>query len=72
MKLVLGPGNEGLKPDGGLAGLNEELVQLLLLRDELHVEQDAMLVDIEDLTRWVRPSDRPSSLSFRCPRPKAL
>lgn len=34
-----------------LTGLNEELVQLLLLRDELHVEQDAMLVDIEDLTR---------------------
>lgn len=33
------------------AGFNEELVQLLLLRDELHVEQDAMLVDIEDLTR---------------------
>lgn len=33
------------------AGLNEELVQLLVLRDELHVEQDAMLVDVEDLTR---------------------
>ena len=32
-------------------GLNEELVQLLLIRDELHTEQDAMLVDIEDLTR---------------------
>lgn len=37
---------------GCAAGFNEELVQLLLLRDELHVEQDAMLVDIEDLTRW--------------------
>lgn len=36
-------------------GLNEELVQLLLIRDELHTEQDAMLVDIEDLTRSVRP-----------------
>lgn len=50
------PENGGLKPDAAHAGLNEELVQLLLLRDELHVEQDAMLVDIEDLTRWVRPS----------------
>lgn len=36
-------------------GLNEELVQLLLIRDELHTEQDAMLVDIEDLTRSVMP-----------------
>ena len=36
-------------------GLNEELVQLLLIRDELHTEQDAMLVDIEDLTRSVGP-----------------
>lgn len=35
-----------------ILGLSEELVQLLLLRDEQHVEQDAMLVDIEDLTRW--------------------
>lgn len=35
-------------------GLNEELVQLLLIRDELHTEQDAMLVDIEDLTRSVQ------------------
>ncbi|XP_062354936.1 schwannomin-interacting protein 1 isoform X1 [Cinclus cinclus] len=34
-----------------IEGLNEELVQLLLIRDELHTEQDAMLVDIEDLTR---------------------
>uniref|UniRef100_A0AAY4AAN9 Schwannomin interacting protein 1 C-terminal domain-containing protein n=1 Tax=Denticeps clupeoides TaxID=299321 RepID=A0AAY4AAN9_9TELE len=34
-----------------IQNLNEELVQLLLMRDELHVEQDAMLVDVEDLTR---------------------
>ncbi|XP_053162115.1 schwannomin-interacting protein 1 isoform X4 [Hemicordylus capensis] len=33
-----------------IESLNEELVQLLLVRDELHTEQDAMLVDIEDLT----------------------
>ncbi|KAK4819891.1 hypothetical protein QYF61_014626 [Mycteria americana] len=38
-------------PFSPLPGLNEELVQLLLIRDELHTEQDAMLVDIEDLTR---------------------
>ncbi|XP_057694676.1 schwannomin-interacting protein 1 isoform X2 [Corythoichthys intestinalis] len=34
-----------------IESLNEELVQLLVVRDELHMEQDAMLVDIEDLTR---------------------
>uniref|UniRef100_A0A8C4WY62 Schwannomin interacting protein 1 C-terminal domain-containing protein n=3 Tax=Eptatretus burgeri TaxID=7764 RepID=A0A8C4WY62_EPTBU len=34
-----------------IENLNEELMQLLLVRDELHMEQDAMLVDIEDLTR---------------------
>ncbi|XP_066565450.1 schwannomin-interacting protein 1 isoform X3 [Amia ocellicauda] len=34
-----------------IESLNEELVQLLLIRDELQTEQDAMLVDIEDLTR---------------------
>uniref|UniRef100_A0A8C0TDA1 Schwannomin interacting protein 1 C-terminal domain-containing protein n=2 Tax=Canis lupus familiaris TaxID=9615 RepID=A0A8C0TDA1_CANLF len=38
-----------------IESLNEELVQLLLIRDELHTEQDAMLVDIEDLTRSVMP-----------------
>uniref|UniRef100_A0A672LBB1 Schwannomin-interacting protein 1-like n=1 Tax=Sinocyclocheilus grahami TaxID=75366 RepID=A0A672LBB1_SINGR len=37
-----------------IQGLNEELVQLLLMRDELHMEQDAMLVDVEDLTRLGR------------------
>ena len=33
------------------AGLNEDLVKLLMERDELHMEQDSMLVDVEDLTR---------------------
>ncbi|XP_070829967.1 schwannomin-interacting protein 1-like isoform X2 [Chaetodon trifascialis] len=41
-----------------IQSLNEELVQLLLLRDELHVEQDAMLVDIEDLTRHAHTHQR--------------
>ncbi|XP_074657986.1 uncharacterized protein LOC141910976 [Tubulanus polymorphus] len=34
-----------------IEGLNEELVQLLVSRDDNHMEQDSMLVDIEDLTR---------------------
>ena len=33
------------------SGLNEELVKMLMERDDLHMEQDSMLVDIEDLTR---------------------
>jgi hypothetical protein len=32
---------------------NTELMQLLEERDELHMAQDSMLVDIEDLTRSV-------------------
>ncbi|KFO33673.1 Schwannomin-interacting protein 1 [Fukomys damarensis] len=44
-----------------IESLNEELVQLLLIRDELHTEQDAMLVDIEDLTRpWQDTSHQES------------
>ena len=34
-----------------IVDLNEELVQMLMERDELHMEQDSMLVDVEDLTR---------------------
>lgn len=41
-----------------IESLNEELVQLLLVRDELHMEQDAMLVDIEDLTRHAESQQR--------------
>jgi hypothetical protein len=33
--------------------LNETLVSMLLDRDDLHMEQDSMLVDIEDLTRYL-------------------
>ncbi|XP_028297126.1 schwannomin-interacting protein 1-like isoform X3 [Gouania willdenowi] len=41
-----------------IQSLNEELVQLLVMRDELHVEQDAMLVDVEDLTRHAHRHQR--------------
>lgn len=34
-----------------IKSLNEDLVHMLLDRDDLHMEQDSMLVDIEDLTR---------------------
>lgn len=33
--------------------LNESLVKFLMDRDDLHMEQDSMLVDIEDLTRFL-------------------
>ncbi|XP_064212618.1 schwannomin-interacting protein 1 homolog [Tribolium castaneum] len=33
--------------------LNESLVKFLMDRDDLHMEQDSMLVDIEDLTRYL-------------------
>ncbi|XP_076280039.1 schwannomin interacting protein 1 isoform X2 [Lasioglossum baleicum] len=36
-----------------IAALNEALVEGLLRRDDLHMEQDSMLVDIEDLTRYL-------------------
>ncbi|CAB3250144.1 unnamed protein product [Arctia plantaginis] len=36
-----------------IESLNETLVKLLMARDELHMGQDSMLVDIEDLTRYL-------------------
>ncbi|XP_063993715.1 uncharacterized protein LOC135171241 isoform X2 [Diachasmimorpha longicaudata] len=36
-----------------IAVLNEALVEGLLRRDDLHMEQDSMLVDVEDLTRYL-------------------
>ncbi|CAH1102983.1 unnamed protein product [Psylliodes chrysocephalus] len=36
-----------------IEGLNESLVKFLMARDDLHMEQDSMLVDIEDLTRYL-------------------
>lgn len=39
--------------NGNIEKLNEHLVQILMERDELHMGQDSMLVDIEDLTRYL-------------------
>ncbi|CAH1117590.1 unnamed protein product [Phaedon cochleariae] len=36
-----------------IESLNEGLVKFLMNRDDLHMEQDSMLVDIEDLTRYL-------------------
>lgn len=50
--------------------LNENLVEYLMERDDLHMSQDSMLVDIEDLTRYLgakeqtrNPSTKPLPLS---------
>ncbi|XP_071951323.1 uncharacterized protein [Antedon mediterranea] len=42
---------------------NEELVELLIARDELKNEQDSKLIDIEDLTRWIHMNMQPNSRS---------
>ncbi|CAH0382123.1 unnamed protein product [Bemisia tabaci] len=38
--------------------LNEDLVKMLMERDELHMGQDSMLVDIEDLTRYLGAKEK--------------
>ncbi|XP_055379282.1 schwannomin-interacting protein 1 [Condylostylus longicornis] len=38
--------------------LNDNLVQYLMERDELHMSQDSMLVDIEDLTRYLSAKEQ--------------
>ncbi|KAF2362134.1 Schwannomin interacting protein 1 [Trinorchestia longiramus] len=44
-----------------IEGLNEELVQHLLSRDDLHMEQDSRLVDIEDLSNHLAAKERSNS-----------
>lgn len=39
-----------------IENLNENLVQFLMLRDELVMEQDALLTDIEDITNYINIS----------------
>uniref|UniRef100_A0A336LV62 CSON005614 protein n=1 Tax=Culicoides sonorensis TaxID=179676 RepID=A0A336LV62_CULSO len=47
--------------NGNIEKLNEHLVQILMERDELHMGQDSMLVDIEDLTRYLAAKETPVS-----------
>ncbi|KAL0273902.1 UNVERIFIED_CONTAM: hypothetical protein PYX00_006469 [Menopon gallinae] len=42
--------------------LNESLVKFLIGRDDLHMEQDSMLVDIEDLTRYLGAKEKPQDV----------
>lgn len=37
----------------GLLELNSDLVKMLIQRDEAYMEQDSLLVDIEDLTKFL-------------------
>ncbi len=42
-----------------VSALNDELVRMLVDRDDLHMEQDSKLVDIEDLTRYTTQWENP-------------
>ena len=35
-----------------LLDINEDLKNLLIIRDDQYMTQDALLVDIEDVTKW--------------------
>ncbi|XP_014678490.1 PREDICTED: schwannomin-interacting protein 1-like, partial [Priapulus caudatus] len=50
---------------GQIEALNTDLVKRLLERDELHMRQDSMLVDVEDLTRRARDQAERAKLRRR-------
>lgn len=50
--------------------LNEQLVKFLMDRDDLHMEQDSMLVDIEDLTRYLGAKEQVIKEQSLAPTPQ--
>ncbi|KAL1514282.1 hypothetical protein ABEB36_003563 [Hypothenemus hampei] len=50
--------------------LNEQLVKFLMDRDDLHMEQDSMLVDIEDLTRYLGAKEQVAKEQNLAPTPQ--
>ncbi|KAK9872319.1 hypothetical protein WA026_017127 [Henosepilachna vigintioctopunctata] len=54
--------------------LNENLVKFLMDRDDLHMEQDSMLVDIEDLTRYLGAKEQTLKVQsgFTTPTPNNI
>ena len=46
--------------------LNENLVQFLITRDELAIEQDSLLTDVEDITKCISATSVPTPTSSPC------
>ena len=46
--------------------LNENLVQFLITRDELAIEQDSLLTDVEDITKCISVTTSPTPTSSPC------